>query len=210
MELPGRDRDGDASGWTERARRGAHAVGLLLILAAVGIAVAVAVPQAVGADNSFVVNSDSMSPSIEAGAVVFVSDTDPGSIRENDVITYRADGGEGTRITHRVVAVTQVDGERAFRTKGDANDSPDPNPVSPDQLVGKVAFHVPLVGYVIAFAGSRLGLITLVVIPAVLLAATELRDLLAETEQAGGGTVEPESAEEPSTDTGNDPAGDTR
>lgn len=133
------------------------------------------VPQLVGADRSFVVRSDSMSPAIDAGSVVVVSEADPASISTGDVITY--EGSSGAPVTHRVVEIHEDDG-RQFTTKGDANENPDSQPIPGTALLGRVSFHVPLIGYVIAFAGTDLGLIALVVIPAALLLVLEVRDIL--------------------------------
>jgi signal peptidase len=155
-------------------RRIRNVLGLLLVAAVVFLFVSIAVPQVVGADHSYVVQSDSMSPAIGAGSVVYVNDVSAADISTDDVITYRSGGGDSNRVTHRVVAVVEEDGQRRFRTKGDANEDPDPGLVSPSRVVGRVSFHVPYAGYVVAFAGTQLGLAALVVIPAVLLVVSEV------------------------------------
>jgi len=156
-------------------RRVAHVLGFLVLVAVVGVFVASAVPQIVGADESYTVLSDSMSPSIEAGAVVFVSDVPAEEIATGDVITYERAGGQ--RVTHRVVEVVETGDQRQFRTQGDANDTPDPDLVHQIAVIGEVSFHVPLMGYVVNFARSSLGIVALVVIPALLLIGLELWDL---------------------------------
>lgn len=164
-------------------RRAASAVGFIALAVVVFLFVAGAVPALVGAEASYVVQSDSMSPAIDAGDVVFVYETPPEQISEGDVVTFeQAGAGDSDRVTHRVVEVVEGDGERQFRTKGDANESPDPSPVSPSQVIGVVGFHVPYMGYVTAFAQSGLGVVALVVVPAVLLVVLEVRDLLRSTE----------------------------
>jgi len=155
-------------------RRALHAAGLFAGLVVVGLFLAVAFPQVVGADESYVVTSDSMSPAIDAGAVVFVDSVPPDRLSTDDVITYRL---SDERVTHRVVAVRERSGVREFRTKGDANEQPDPEWVPADRVVGVVAFDIPLVGYVVSFANSDRGLLALVVVPAVLLVVSELWDL---------------------------------
>ena len=167
------------NGWIDR-RRAANILGLLLLAAVISPFVASAVPQVVGADHSYVVLSDSMSPAIEAGGVVFVSEVPTAQIGGDDVITFER-GGRESRVTHRVVEVVERDGQRRFRTKGDANEDPDPGLVAPQQVVGVVLFSVPYVGYVTSFAQTRFGILALVVVPAVLLVASELWDLLAAT-----------------------------
>jgi len=105
---------------------------------------------------------------------VYVNDVSAADISERDVITYRSGAAGSSRVTHRVVGVLEENGERRFRTKGDANEDPDPELVSSSQVIGRVGFHVPYVGYVVSFAGTRLGLAALVVVPAVALLVSEL------------------------------------
>lgn len=154
-----------------------NVLGLLAVLAVVGVFVAIAVPQVVGADRSFVVRSDSMSPAIGAGSVVFVDEAPASAISTGDVVTYRDRSSRSERVTHRVVEVVESNGERRFRTKGDANEEPDSTPIDSGAVIGRVSFHVPFAGYVVTFAQTDLGLLSLVVLPATLLAITELRDL---------------------------------
>ena len=163
-------------------RRGGKLLAILAFVLVLGVFVVAAVPQLVGADDSFVVQSDSMSPAIDAGAVVFVSEVPSEDISEGDVITYRDTGpdGETRRVTHRVIAVEQADGQVQFQTKGDANEDPDPGRVSAGQVVGVVQFDLPLIGYVLSILQSPFGIVALVVIPAIALGITELRALLAD------------------------------
>ncbi|MFW5949996.1 MAG: signal peptidase I, partial [archaeon] len=159
-------------------RRVLRVGGFLLLVAIVALFVAVAFPAAVGADHSYVVKSSSMSPSIGAGSVVFVGEVSTEDIEKGDVITFeRSAQSPPERVTHRVVEVVEQDGDRTFRTKGDANENQDQELVSADQFVGRVQFHVPLIGYGVAFAGSQLGIVALVIVPALLLIVTEVWDL---------------------------------
>lgn len=164
-------------------------LGTALFVAIVFLFISTAVPQVLGADESFVVLSDSMSPAIGAGSVVYVNDISADQIQTEDVITYRSNSA-GSRVTHRVVDVVERDGQRQFRTKGDANEEPDPDLVAPSQVVGRVSFHVPLIGYGVSFAGTTVGTMLLVVVPAVLLIVTELRDLLFSRDSDEGSETE--------------------
>ncbi len=171
----------------------AHAVGLLLVLGAAVLGVLFVVPGLVGAESSHVVNSDSMAPAIAAGDVVVVQSTGPGAIDVGDVITYRSDQPEHSQfVTHRVVEVVERGDDRYFRTKGDANDRRDPELVSRSALVGQVWFTVPLIGYLITFAGTDLGLVAFVVLPALALVVTEAyalyREASADVDTEGDGT----------------------
>lgn len=164
----------------------AHTAGVVLLLALVVPFVVFAVPGVAGADASYIVLSNSMNPSIEAGDVVIVEETPPEAIEEEDVITFRAGdpdeyhGGDADTdlVTHRVVDVDQSGEGVAFTTQGDANDQPDAEPVDSDQVVGVVAFTIPLIGWVIDFVGTQFGLLVMVVVPCVLLVANEAYELL--------------------------------
>lgn len=63
------------------------------------------------------------------------------------------------------------------RLSEDANEGPDQALVPAENVVGVVQFHVPYVGYVVQFANSDRGLLALVVVPAVLLAGSEVWSL---------------------------------
>ena len=89
--------------------------------------------------------SGSMRPSLEVGDVVIVAKVSPRVIEAGNVIQYREPGG--IRSVHRVVEVQEIDGKQAFITQGDDNDEPDPNPVLPANLVGRVVFSIPRVGW---------------------------------------------------------------
>jgi signal peptidase len=99
--------------------------------------------------------SGSMSPEIGVGDVVIVKREPAGAIEVGDVIQFR-DGD--LRIAHRVVEIEEDGaGGKVFWTKGDANKNRDADPVLPEQLIGKVVFKIPKVGWVTIWARSRGG-----------------------------------------------------
>jgi signal peptidase len=191
---------------------------LLLVVVVVPFVV-YAVPQLVGASHSFVVLSGSMEPAISTGDVIVVEDVPASDIEEGDVITF---GGSATEpaTTHRVIAVGESDGERVFRTKGDANEDPDASPVAADEVVGRVMelpvptagqtlFAIPYIGYVIEFAGTPRGFVALVVLPFGLLGVSELWEYASRSSDGGGedasATVaEPTGETEPTVEDGTD------
>jgi len=159
-------------------RQVAEAVGALVLLVTVLLFVSVLVPQLALADHSYVVQTDSMSPAIGAGSVVYVSEVEPDSVDVGDVITFTTGGAAGSsRVTHRVVDVQESDDSVRFRTKGDANEEADPGTIPSADVVGVVTFHVPYIGYVVAFAGTGTGAFLLVAVPGLILLLLEARDL---------------------------------
>lgn len=165
-------------------RRGAfEVVGLVLFVGFLLPFVVFTVPQLAGASGSYVVLSSSMSPSIQAGDVVLVDDVSPSEIKTGDVITFEPPAGhaegDAERVTHRVVEVIERDDGLYFRTQGDANEDPDQQLVPAENVVGRVAFTIPKIGYVIQFAASDLGILLFIVVPAVLLMVSEAWTLVA-------------------------------
>lgn len=89
----------------------------------------------------FGVLSESMEPEYAAGGVIYVKPCDTEKLQMGDVITYRLGSDTDAVMTHRIVSVNSQ--TASFCTKGDANDSVDPEPVHPEQIVGKVVFYLP-------------------------------------------------------------------
>lgn len=167
-------------------------VGICVLLAAVVPFLVVGVPQLAGASESYVVMSDSMNPTFESGDVILVENVDPDAIEEGDVITY-ADGS-GERTTHRVVDVVEEDGDLYFQTKGDANEDPDQGLVPADAVEARHVHTLPHLGHVVLFAGSRLGILLLMVVPGTLLMASEAWNLYRAWNGGGDdGDAKPES-----------------
>lgn len=155
-----------------------HTIAALIILLLLVPFIVFAVPQVVGAEQSFVVVSSSMQPTIPPGAAIIVNNVSARAIDVGDIITFRErTGGDVVYVTHRVVDIVERSGTVHFRTQGDANAQPDAGLVSPDELVGRVVFTIPYLGHVIALVQSTVGLILLVGVPITLLILSEIWDL---------------------------------
>lgn len=112
----------------------------------IGALLCVELPWAFGYKPEIVL-SGSMTPLFPVGSIIYYQKASFESIQEGDIITFVS--GEAT-VTHRVV---EVDSEsQTFRTKGDANPSPDPGVVNYSNIKGKVQNVVlPYFGYAIKF-----------------------------------------------------------
>ena len=121
----------------------------LAILAVSAIlAVAVAVPRIAGAVPHTVLTG-SMAPGLPPGTLVVVKPVEAEDLAIGDVITYQLESGESAVVTHRVVAKGfNGEGRMAFRTQGDANNTPDEGWVRPVQVKGQVWYSVAYLGYV--------------------------------------------------------------
>jgi signal peptidase I len=70
--------------------------------------------------------SGSMVPRFSPGDVVVVTPEPSTSLEVGQVITYNIPTGNHEPVTHRVIAILRDGRNPVIRTKGDANDAPDP------------------------------------------------------------------------------------
>lgn len=125
---------------------------------------------------SYVVLSGSMEPEIPTGSVVYTRPASHYSI--GDVISFTNQSGQ--TVTHRIIA----DGKTFFKVAGDANSSPDANPVPANRVLGRVVFHLPHLGFLAAYLRTPLGFILLIVLPALTFIGSELWRIKTEIEKA--------------------------
>ena len=122
-------------------------------------------PLLVGADSSYMVMSGSMNPALLPGDLVIVERVDPSLIQAGDVVTVESH----VVFTHRVVEVRLEEGAYLFRTKGDANEDPDPKLIQASQIIGKVILVFPF-----SHVYTPYGFISLVITPTVLIIAKQM------------------------------------
>jgi signal peptidase I len=123
------------------------------------------------------VQTGSMRPTINPGALVLVHRVPADSLHIGDVITYSSRVVPGETITHRIVAFKQLGSTREIIVKGDANKVADP-PLTSAQVVGKVVKHVPFAGKIIDALHKPLGILLLIYVPALLIVAYEIKLLV--------------------------------
>jgi len=101
-------------------------------------------PSSLGGSADFIsVYGQSMVPTMENGELaVLKQDT---SYKISDIIAYHfSELGVNKVIIHRIIAERP---DHSFVLKGDNNKSVDPEAVKPNQIIGKLFFHIPYVGY---------------------------------------------------------------
>lgn len=92
--------------------------------------------------------SGSMSPTFNRGDAVVINKlntTEKYELKEGDIIQFVS----GTKyVVHRIVEITNDEyGNKLFVTKGDHNNTIDANKVAIEDVIGKVSFVVPYIGY---------------------------------------------------------------
>ena len=105
--------------------------------------------------------SGSMEPEIPVGSIIYIKYEKPEDIREEDVIAFRSGSSV---VAHRVMQNRLVEGE--FVTKGDANAAEDLRAIPYSELIGKVVYHFPVVGRLMALYTSNIGKIYLILLAA--------------------------------------------
>lgn len=121
-----------------------------VLLGVVAVLLAAVVVPRVGGATPYTVLTGSMQPDYPPGTLVVVRPTAIEDVAVGDVVTYQVESGDPTVVTHRVVSIgVALDGtgERTIRTQGDANDVADRDPVTADQLRGRLWYAVPYVGH---------------------------------------------------------------
>ena len=123
-----------------------------------------------------IVLTDSMYPVIKSGDLIICHTEEPENIQTGDVIAFFDPAGNGTTIvTHRVLEVTDQDGQLAWRTKGDNNNTEDRLLVTADKLVAVYeGTRIPGAGNVALFMQTTPGLIICVVCPILLLVGYDM------------------------------------
>lgn len=127
------------------------------------------------------VQSGSMEPAIKMGSVVMIKPMDDYKI--GDVITFGQITRTKSPTTHRIYDIKVVEGEISYITKGDANNAPDMKEISKREIIGKVLFSVPYVGYAVDFAKKPLGFALVILVPAAVIVSDEVKKIYEEVKK---------------------------
>ena len=160
----------------------------LLLLVAVVICLSVVLQSmshgyvSVFGTSLFRVVTGSMEPTIPVDAVLLAREVDIQEVRENEIVCFVSTnpGSSGVVVTHRVVGVYDTpDGVRCLRTKGDHNLSVDVNPVTQQNLIGRVVWHTgdeSMMAKIVSFLTGEYGFLACIVLPVLLIAVWIFRD----------------------------------
>lgn len=134
------------------------------------------VPMVAG-NRLYIVLSGSMAPVFDAGSLVGVKDILPEEVEVGDIVTFKDPADVERVITHRVLEIKKNSGVLNFVTKGDANDAQDLELVPEENILGKVSFSIPYIGYLTEFTRSKKGIFLLLVVPGLVFIISELVNL---------------------------------
>lgn len=119
----------------------------------------------------YTVLTGSMNPTIKTGSIVFIKPQKNYQLK--NIVTFFTSTPKQTT-THRIVGVKTINHQQVFITKGDANKSDDFKNLPFQNILGKVVFSIPFLGYLISFSKTFTGLIILIVIPATIIIYSEI------------------------------------
>lgn len=151
----------------------------ILLIVLLLVAVALIAPPMLGYQ-SMAVLSGSMEPNIAVGAIVYAKEVEPSELKVGDIITYRLSGD--TRVTHRIKEIDTT--QQCFITKGDANEVADATPVAFEQVIGKVDFYLPLLGYMSIYIKTPLGIVAICGVLFLMLLLNFLPDLFVDEKKS--------------------------
>ncbi len=162
----------------------AYGLFVLIMLAAVAVSYiairskAEGTTPSIGSYQILKVVSGSMEPAIHTGSVIVIKEIDPAELKVGDIVTFRSAEYDSQLVTHRIVRIDESSPSGlVFTTKGDANDTPDINPLPAALVAGRQLFSIPLLGYVMDFMQSRKGTLLLIILPCLALAIYEIKQI---------------------------------
>ena len=121
-----------------------NVIGTLLLLGVIAISLPLGLPHFLGYE-AYNVVTGSMEPTIPVGSVIYVEPAAADTAQQGDIIAFYKNGDV---VTHRVVENHYFYDE--IITKGDANETNDIEPVEYRNFIGKVKWHFPIIGNLLA------------------------------------------------------------
>lgn len=141
-------------------KRAGNIISTVLIVILIVLLCAVLIPKFFFGVEMKAVQTASMEPDLPVGSLLIIVPAAYEDINVGDDITYVRDE-QLTLVTHRVIS--KDDENQKLTTQGTANNTPD-NPVSYQNIVGKVMFSIPLLGYILIWTSTLAGKIILGII----------------------------------------------
>lgn len=161
-------------------RAGRVTTGLLaLVLLAFGALVGV--PTVLGYQ-TYAITTGSMAGTADPGSLVISDQVPVVDLVVGDVITYvpPVESGIAHHVTHRLVEIdVQDDGTRLMRTKGDANDGPDPwTFILDDEVQSRMRTAIPFAGRPVLAMADRQVRMLVIGLPAAVIALLAVAEIV--------------------------------
>jgi signal peptidase len=125
--------------------------------------------------------SGSMEPTIKTGSVVLVQPQKDYKI--GDIITFGPTSKTKPPTTHRIYEIKVQAGVPIYLTKGDANNAPDVREIKKTDIIGRVLFDAPYVGYAVSATQNPYGFLLIIIVPAIVIIYDEAQKIWAEVKK---------------------------
>jgi signal peptidase len=146
---------------------------------------------------TIIIGGGSMEPAIGLGSAIVIAPVRPADLVKGDVVSLRV-GPERSTYTHRIIDVFDRPDGVWIRTKGDANEEPDPTLVPATAIIGRVEWSIPFAGYLMALLSLPVGVVFVLGLAATLLAiAWLLESVEVDPRRARVGSAPDASRDEP-------------
>ncbi len=110
--------------------------------------------------------TSSMEPNINIGDIIITKNVkDQDDLNVEDVISFKQNGEV---VTHRIIGIEEVNGEKRFITKGDNNNIPDLEKITFSQIEGKKIITIPYLGKIVEFLENRVIFLIIILIIVIL------------------------------------------
>lgn len=159
-------------------------VSIAMVAALLGAIALMAIPRATGV-KPVIVLTGSMEPVLMTGGLAFLAPLPAGEdptveLQVGDIITFRSPKSPKNQISHRIIGIVDSPEGRAFKTKGDNSQQPDPFDVPAENVVGTIDFHLPYLGWIADWMRHRESFYVLVGIPVAIVVIAESQKIVRE------------------------------
>lgn len=163
---------------------------IILVLAVVILASTVLTKSggipSVGGYSFMRVLTGSMEPNIPTDSIIIIERMDGdksdklSKLQVGDVISFYSTRPEleGAPTTHRIVEISDVNGEATYVTKGDANVLADADSCTKDRIIGKVVWNSHAIGVIVRLLLNPLVFFPLIILPLLVMILFNLRDAI--------------------------------
>ena len=130
------------------------AIVALILLVAFGVVLGRGIPMS--GRQTLIIGGRSMEPTIPLGSAIVIDPVAPADLAVGDVVTMKV-GPRQSVFTHRVTRLLTLDGVPHIATRGDANEAADGATIPASAVIGRVAWFVPLAGFLLALLSVPMG-----------------------------------------------------
>ena len=131
--------------------------------------------------NAYVVETGSMLPEIQIKDVVITKKVDASELKKGDIITFISSDPRlpDITVTHRIneIYADPTTGEIEFQTKGDNNNTADATLAPSYNVIGKVIFKIPKLGFLQEFLVDMSGWIYVILLPCLAIISYDIMKL---------------------------------